>query len=82
MCDTAGQTERMTNTAATAPAFDLYVPNTGTGTTHLHAENRTGILCGDPKARYRTFNVVGIVPAGSATCESCNRKAQAIADTR
>ena len=62
----------MTNT--TTPAFDLYVPTSGEGLTHLHAENTTGILCGSAR-RYSTFNVMGIVPAGSATCEPCNRAA-------
>jgi hypothetical protein len=63
----------MTNTT-TAPAFELYVPTSREGLTHLHAENTTGILCGSTR-RYSTFNVMGIVPAGSATCEPCNRAA-------
>lgn len=66
----------MTDTNTAAVLFDLYVPTTRTGATHLHADGRTGILCGDPKARYRTFNVMGIVPAGSATCAACNEEAR------
>jgi hypothetical protein len=63
-------------------SFDLYVPTTLTtssGKTHLHADGQTGILCGDPAARYLTFNVMGIVPAGSATCEPCNHAARSLA---
>lgn len=62
----------MTNTAT--PAFDLLAPVSGEGLTHLHAENTTGILCGSTR-RYSTFTVMGIVPAGAATCEACNRAA-------
>ncbi len=62
----------------TPTLFDLYVPVTRTGKTHLHADGLTGVLCDDPKVRYLTFNVMGVVPADSATCERCNEVARTL----
>lgn len=68
----------MTTTAA--PLFDLLAPASGNGRTHLRAESTPAILCrGAGMTRATRFTQTGIVPAGSATCEACNRAAQAIA---
>lgn len=63
-------------------AFDLLTPSSGEGPTHLRTPERGGILCGDYRRRYATFTMAGIVPAGSATCATCNRMARALVAAR
>ncbi len=63
-------------------AFDLLAPASGEGLTHFRHSPAGGILCGDYTRRYATFTMVGIVPAGSATCPACNDQARALVAAR
>jgi hypothetical protein len=60
----------------TTNRFYLLAPIKGEdAATHLSGA-RPGVLC----RNYASFKIVGVVPAGLADCEACNRAAQAIAE--